>query len=144
MLSVERCRFSIDGSYDDVEAAPLLCASLIDYRSLRMAADDEIAGLYGFGAAAHVAAQVARYRQGDEDAITVALELGGEWAGASTEAPAAQLDEAIIFAKGQTTRFLGSASPCKGSRNGTLKRIGMNLVLGVLAGLAPVRSEHTA
>ena len=105
MLSVERCRFSIDGSYDDVEAAPSLCAGLIGHRSLGTAADDEIAGLYGFGAAAHIVAQVARYRQCEEDAITFALELGAEWAGASTEALAAQLDEAIIFAQGQTTRF---------------------------------------
>lgn len=107
MLADERYCFPIHGSYDDVQAAPLLCAGLIGYRSLRMAGDGENVGLYGFGAAAHIVAQVARYqgrkvfafvRQGDEDAIEFALELGAAWAGPSTEAPPEQLDAAIIFA----------------------------------------------
>lgn len=106
-LADERYCFPIHGSYTDVEAAPLLCAGLIGYRSLRMAGDGENVGLYGFGAAAHIVAQVARYegrkvfafvRQGDEDAIEFALELGAAWAGPSTEAPPEQLDAAIIFA----------------------------------------------
>ena len=72
-----------------------------------MAGDGENVGLYGFGAAAHIVAQVARYegrkvfafvRQGDEDAISFALELGAAWASPSTEAPPEQLDAAIIFA----------------------------------------------
>ncbi|MDQ3965765.1 MAG: alcohol dehydrogenase, partial [Actinomycetota bacterium] len=99
--------FPIPGGYPDLQAAPLLCAGLIGYRSLRMAGDAERLGLYGFGAAAHIIAQVARHqgRQvfaftslGDEEAQLFARELGAVWAGDSTQAPPEELDAAIIFA----------------------------------------------
>jgi propanol-preferring alcohol dehydrogenase len=91
----------------DVEAAPLLCAGLIGYRSLRMAGEAETLGLYGFGAAAHIVAQVARHqgrkvfafvRPGDAAAKAFALELGAVWAGESGEAPPEALDAAILYA----------------------------------------------
>jgi alcohol dehydrogenase, propanol-preferring len=103
----ERFCFPIPDGYTDVEAAPLLCAGLIGYRSLRLAGDAERLGLYGFGASAHIVAQVARHqgrrlfgfvRRGDEAARAFALELGCEWAGASDELPPEQLDAAIVFA----------------------------------------------
>jgi propanol-preferring alcohol dehydrogenase len=93
---------------DDVAVAPLLCAGLIGWRSLRMAGDDAQAlGLYGFGAAAHLVAQVARAegrrvhaftRAGDTAAQQLALGLGATWAGAADQAPPEPLDAAIIFA----------------------------------------------
>ncbi len=94
-------------SYADVEAAPLLCAGLIGYRSLRMAADAERLGIYGFGAAAHLIAQVAAHqgrqvyaftRPGDKTAQRFAKTLGCVWSGGSTEKPPVELDAAIIFA----------------------------------------------
>jgi propanol-preferring alcohol dehydrogenase len=103
----ERYCFSISELYSDVEAAPLLCAGLIGYRSLVLAGDAERLGLYGFGASAHIVAQVARWqgrrvfaftRAGDEDGQRFALSLGAEWAGSSTETPPEELDAAIIFA----------------------------------------------
>src|SRR4051794_41108477 len=92
---------------DDVDAAPLLCGGLIGYRALRFAGDAERLGLYGFGAAAHLIAQVAVWqgrevfaftRAGDEDGQAFARSLGAAWAGASGEAPPEPLDAAIIFA----------------------------------------------
>ena len=103
----ERFCFPIPDGYPDSQAAPLLCAGLIGYRSLRLAGDAERLGLYGFGAAAHIVAQVARAqgrrvfaftRPGDEEAQAFARELGAEWAGGSDEAPPEELDAAIIFA----------------------------------------------
>ena len=103
----ERFCFSTPPRYADTEAAPLLCAGLIGYRSLRMAGDAERLGLYGFGAAAHLAAQVAVHqgrevfaftREGDHEGQAFARELGATWAGSSTEAPPEPLDGAIIFA----------------------------------------------
>src|SRR5436853_1160391 len=103
----ERFCFPIPESYPDEQAAPLLCAGLIGYRSLRLAGDGERLGLYGFGAAAHIVAQVARHerrrlfgfvRSGDEDARSFALDLGCEWAGWSDEQPPEELDAAIVFA----------------------------------------------
>jgi propanol-preferring alcohol dehydrogenase len=103
----ERFCFPIPDGYPDLQAAPLLCAGLIGYRSLRLAGDAERLGLYGFGASAHTVAQVARHegrrlfgfvRRGDEAARAFALELGCEWAGASDELPPEQLDAAIVFA----------------------------------------------
>jgi propanol-preferring alcohol dehydrogenase len=103
----ERFCFAIPDGYPDLQAAPLLCAGLIGYRSLRFAGDAERLGLYGFGASAHIVAQVARHqgrrlfgfvRHGDEDARAFALELGCEWAGWSDEAPPEELDAAIVFA----------------------------------------------
>jgi propanol-preferring alcohol dehydrogenase len=99
--------FPIPEGYSDLQAAPLLCAGLIGYRSLAMAGDAERLGLYGFGAAAHIVAQVARHqgrrvfaftRPGDREAAEFALSLGAEWAGASGEAPPEPLDAAILFA----------------------------------------------
>jgi propanol-preferring alcohol dehydrogenase len=99
--------FPLPPSYPDQDAAPLLCAGLIGHRSLRAAGDVERLGIYGFGAAAHIVAQVARHegrrvfaftRPGDLDGQTFARELGAEWAGASTEPPPEPLDAAIIFA----------------------------------------------
>ncbi len=103
----QRYCFAVGGTMSDVEAAPLLCAGLIGYRSLRMAEDAEALGLYGFGAAAHIIAQVARHqgrrvfafvRAGDEAAKGFARDLGAVWAGESGEAPPEPLDAAIIFA----------------------------------------------
>jgi propanol-preferring alcohol dehydrogenase len=99
--------FPIPEGYSDLDAAPLLCAGLIGYRSLRLAGDAEILGLYGFGASAHIIAQVARHegrrvfaftRDGDAEGQEFALSLGAEWAGGSSETPPQQLGAAIIFA----------------------------------------------
>ncbi len=99
--------FPVSGHYGDAEAAPLLCAGLIGYRSLRMAGEAERLGIYGFGAAAHIVAQVARHqgrrvfactREGDGEAQAFARGLGAEWAGGSGEAAPEELDAAIIFA----------------------------------------------
>lgn len=106
-IADERFCFPIDESYSDVEAAPLLCAGLIGYRSLAMAGDAEHLGIYGFGAAAHIIAQVALWqrrsiyaftRPGDTDAQRFALELGAVWAGDSDRRPDQLLDAALIFA----------------------------------------------
>jgi propanol-preferring alcohol dehydrogenase len=103
----ERYCVPIPESYSDDEAAPLLCAGLIGYRSLMHAGDGKRLGLYGFGAAAHIVAQVAQYqgrsvyaftRPGDEEAQQFARGLGVAWAGASDEPPPKELDAAIIFA----------------------------------------------
>ena len=103
----ERFCFPIPEEYGDVEAAPLLCAGLIGYRSLRLAGDAERLGLYGFGASAHIVAQVARHQGRRVFAFTkpcdaagqaFARELGAEWAGGSDEQPPDELDAAILFA----------------------------------------------
>ena len=103
----ERFCLRIPEPYDDEEAAPLLCAGLIGYRSLRLAGDAERLGLYGFGASAHIVAQVARHqgrrvfaftKPGDADGQTFARGLGAEWAGGSDERPPEELDAAILFA----------------------------------------------
>jgi propanol-preferring alcohol dehydrogenase len=103
----ERYVFALPDSYSDTQAAPLLCAGLIGYRSLRMAGEARRLGLYGFGAAAHVIAQVARHqgrevyaltRPGDVETQTFARGLGVVWAGDSTVEPPDELDAAIIFA----------------------------------------------
>jgi propanol-preferring alcohol dehydrogenase len=99
--------FPIPESYPDTQAAPLLCAGLIGYRSLRMAGEAERLGLYGFGASAHIVAQVARYegrrafaftKADDERAQRFALGLGVEWAGDALGPPPEELDAAIVFA----------------------------------------------
>jgi propanol-preferring alcohol dehydrogenase len=99
--------FAIPEGYPDLQAAPLLCAGLIGWRSLRMTGDAERLGLYGFGASAHIICQVAVHqgrrvfafiREGDEDARSLALELGAEWAGDSMKPGPEELDAAIIFA----------------------------------------------
>ena len=103
----ERYCFPIAGSQPDHEVAPLLCAGLIGYRALRFAGDAARIGLYGFGAAAHIIAQVARAdgrrvfaftRPGDRVAQSLALDLGAEWAGSVADRPPEELDAAIIFA----------------------------------------------
>ena len=99
--------FPIPAEYGDAEAAPLLCAGLIGHRALRLAGEACRLGIYGFGAAAHIVAQVARHegrrvfaftRQGDVAAQDFARSLGAEWAGASDDTPPEPLDAAIIFA----------------------------------------------
>jgi alcohol dehydrogenase, propanol-preferring len=103
----ERFCFSLPPGYSGLEAAPLLCAGLIGYRSLRLAGDAERLGLYGFGSSAHIVAQVARHqgrrvfvftRPVDDEGQAFARELGAAWAGGSNEKPPEELDAAIIFA----------------------------------------------
>ena len=103
----QRFCFRIPDFYSDTEAAPLLCAGLIGYRSLVKAGDARRLGIYGFGAAAHIITQVAKYQQrdiyafvrpGDEPAKQFAMSLGAVWAGGSSEMPPVKLDAAIIFA----------------------------------------------
>jgi propanol-preferring alcohol dehydrogenase len=99
--------FPVPDGYPDLQAAPLLCAGLIGYRSLRLAGEAERLGLFGFGAAAHIVIQLARHegrqvfaftRPGDREAQAFALSLGASWAGASGETPPSPLDAAILFA----------------------------------------------
>jgi propanol-preferring alcohol dehydrogenase len=99
--------FPLTASSDDAETAPLLCAGLIGWRSYRMAGEGRALGLYGFGAAAHILAQVATWqgrrvyaftRAGDVAAQSLARSLGAVWAGGSEETPPEPLDAAIIFA----------------------------------------------
>ena len=99
--------FPIPEGFPDLQAAPLLCAGLIGHRSLRFTGDAQKLGLYGFGASAHIVAQVAAHEgrrvfaftsQGDDEAQDFARELGAEWAGSSEEQPPEELDAAIIFA----------------------------------------------
>jgi propanol-preferring alcohol dehydrogenase len=106
-LADARYCFAIHDDYSDAEAAPLLCAGLIGYRALRMAGEARRLGLYGFGAAAHIIAQVARAqdrevyaftRPGDESAAAFARSLGARWAGPSDAPPPEPLDAAILFA----------------------------------------------
>ena len=99
--------FRLPTRYANIEAAPLLCAGLIGYRSLSMAGDAQRLGIYGFGAAAHIVAQVARYqgrevyaftRPGDDAAQALARRLGAQWAGGSDAQAPVPLDAALIFA----------------------------------------------
>ena len=99
--------FPLDGFHDPVATAPLLCAGLIGWRSLRFAGDGHRVGLYGFGAAAHILTQVCRWqgrdvyaftRPGDSKAQNLALTLGAKWVGSSNDVPPELLDAAIIFA----------------------------------------------
>lgn len=99
--------FPLPETYSDAHVAPFMCAGLIGYRSLRLAGEGRRLGLYGFGAAAHLLAQVARYqgrrvfaftRPGDAEAQAFARELGAEWAGGSDTLPPEPLDAAILFA----------------------------------------------
>jgi propanol-preferring alcohol dehydrogenase len=103
----ERYCFPVPEGYDDLQAAPLLCAGLIGYRALRLAGEADRLGLYGFGASAHIVTQVARHqgrrvfaftRAGDEEAQGFARELGAEWAGEALHPPPEELDSAIVFA----------------------------------------------
>jgi propanol-preferring alcohol dehydrogenase len=99
--------FALPDAYDDVHAAPLLCAGLIGWRSLVKSGEGKRLGIYGFGAAAHIVTQVARWqgrevyaftRAGDEEAQRFAREMGAVWAGPSTAPPPEPLDAAILFA----------------------------------------------
>ncbi|HEX7669025.1 MAG TPA: zinc-dependent alcohol dehydrogenase family protein [Polyangiaceae bacterium] len=99
--------FPLPPGMSDVETAPLLCAGLIGYRSLRLAGDPTRLGVYGFGAAAHLVTQIARHegrrvfaftRPGDASAQNFARELGAEWASGSDQSPPVLLDAAIVFA----------------------------------------------
>jgi propanol-preferring alcohol dehydrogenase len=99
--------FALDGFDDPVATAPLMCAGLIGWRSLKLAGEGRRIGLYGFGAAAHIIAQVCRWqgrdvyaftRAGDSAAQDLALSLGARWAGSSDDLPPEPLDAAILFA----------------------------------------------
>jgi alcohol dehydrogenase, propanol-preferring len=103
----ERFCFPLPDGYEDLQAAPLLCAGLIGYRTLRLAGDAERLGIYGFGAAAHIVCQVAVHqgrrvfaftRADDEGAQAFALELGAEYAGDSLRPAPEELDAALVFA----------------------------------------------
>ncbi|MGE5547622.1 MAG: zinc-dependent alcohol dehydrogenase family protein [Solirubrobacterales bacterium] len=107
MVADERFCFPVPDAYGDVAAAPLMCAGLIGYRAWRMVGEARRVGFWGFGAAAHILAQVAAKqgreiyafsRPGDEAARRLALDLGCAWAGGSGEAPPVELDAAILFA----------------------------------------------
>jgi propanol-preferring alcohol dehydrogenase len=106
-LADARYCVALPDGMDDVAVAPLLCAGLIGYRCLRAAGDPARLGLYGFGAAAHIVAQVAAFegrrvfaftRPGDAEAARFARRCGAEWAGGSDESPPEPLDAAIVFA----------------------------------------------
>lgn len=103
----QRYCFPIDESYSDIQAAPLLCAGLIGYRALKLAGIGHKLGIYGFGAAAHIVAQLALHegrkvyaftRDNDVTAQDFAKQMGAVWAGSSTMMPPEQLDSALIFA----------------------------------------------
>jgi alcohol dehydrogenase, propanol-preferring len=107
VVADERYCLPIPEGYPDLQAAPLLCAGLIGFRALRFTGDAERLGLYGFGASAHIIAQVAVHqgrrvfaltRPGDEQAQSLARDLGAVWAGATEPGPPEELDAAIIFA----------------------------------------------
>jgi len=119
----ERYCFPLPKGYPDLQAAPLLCAGLIGYRSLRLAGDARLVGLYGFGASAHIVCQVARWqdrrvfaftRPGDEQSQDFARSLGAEWAGSSLERSPEPLDAAIIFAPAGELIPAALASVAKG------------------------------
>jgi propanol-preferring alcohol dehydrogenase len=107
LVADARYCFPLGEDGDDASLAPLLCAGLIGWRSLVMAGDGKAIGIYGFGAAGHIVAQVARSqgraiyaftRRGDEEAQNLARSLGAEWAGSAEEKPPVELDAAIIYA----------------------------------------------
>jgi len=107
LVADARYCFPLGEQGDDAELSPLLCAGLIGWRSLVMAGEGKALGIYGFGAAGHIVAQLARARgrtiyaftrRGDQEAQQLALSLGADWAGASDDAPPAELDAAIIYA----------------------------------------------
>jgi len=116
--------FPLPDKYDDIHAAPLLCAGLIGYRAYAMTGDAKRLGLYGFGAAAHIITQIALSqgkdiyaftRPGDKHSQTFALSLGAEWAGDSDIAAPVLLDAAIIFAPEGALVLRALAATCKGA-----------------------------
>jgi alcohol dehydrogenase, propanol-preferring len=107
VVADERYCLPLPDGYEDLQVAPLLCAGLIGYRTLRLAGDAERIGIYGFGAAAHIICQVAVHqgrrvfaftRADDDVAQAFALELGAEWAGDALGPPPEELDAALVFA----------------------------------------------
>jgi alcohol dehydrogenase, propanol-preferring len=107
VVADERYCFAVPSGYSDEQAAPLLCAGLIGYRSLRLAGDGEAIGLYGFGASAHIVCQVAAAqgrrvfagtREGDDETQAFARSLGAVWAGDALAGPPEELDAVIVFA----------------------------------------------
>jgi propanol-preferring alcohol dehydrogenase len=129
----QRYCFAIDPRWGDVEAAPLMCAGLIGYRTLRMAGDAQLIGIYGFGAAAHIVAQVIRHqgrrlfaftRPGDLAAQDFARSLGVEWAGGSDQPPPEPLDAALIFA---TVGALVPAALAATKKGGTVVSGGIHM-----------------
>lgn len=124
VASADYC-LAIPDRYDDAEAAPLLCAGLIGYRAWRAAGDARTVGLYGFGAAAHLLAQLAVAegrrvfgftRPGDAEARRFAISLGAAWAGGSDEPPPEPVDAAIIFAPVGPLVPAALSATCKGGR----------------------------
>jgi propanol-preferring alcohol dehydrogenase len=125
LVADARYCFSLGEAGDDVAVAPLLCAGLIGWRSLVMAGDGKNLGIFGFGAAGHIIAQVARWqgrsvyaftRKGDVEAQALAKALGAEWAGSSEDQPPLPLDAAIIFAPVGDLVPLALRAVCKGGR----------------------------
>ncbi|CAN5307920.1 zinc-dependent alcohol dehydrogenase family protein [soil metagenome] len=125
LIADERYCFPLGEAGEDHALAPLLCAGLIGWRSLAMAGDGQRLGLYGFGAAAHIIAQVARWqgrkiyaftRPGDNAAQRLAQSLGAEWTGSSEQVPSVALDAAIIFAPVGGLVPLALQAVCKGGR----------------------------
>ncbi|HZB99808.1 MAG TPA: zinc-dependent alcohol dehydrogenase family protein [Gammaproteobacteria bacterium] len=125
VIADQRFCFPLAGTYGDAEAAPLLCAGLIGYRSLRLTGEAERLGIYGFGAAAHIITQVACHqgrkvfaftRRGDLKAQAFARELGAVWAGDSDVPAPEPLDAAIIFAPIGSLVPLALRSVAKGGR----------------------------
>lgn len=123
LVADQRFCFRIPQQYSDAEAAPLLCAGLIGYRSLAKTWDARRVGIYGFGAAAHIVTQIARFegreiyaftRPGDSAGQDFARSLGAVWAGSSTEKPPEPLDAAIIFAPAGPLVPLALAAVAKG------------------------------
>lgn len=117
--------FPLPDAFDDIHAAPLLCAGLIGYRAYRMAGDAQVIGLYGFGAAAHILAQIAIWqgrrvfaftRAGDAARQHFAQELGCAWAGPSDARPPEPLDAAILFAPAGELVPLALKATCKGGQ----------------------------
>jgi propanol-preferring alcohol dehydrogenase len=123
-LTDERYCFALPDVYDDTHAAPLMCAGLIGYRAYAMTGQAERLGLYGFGAAAHLVAQLARRqgrevyaftRRGDSRSQAFARSLGVAWAGASDAMPPSPLDAAILFAPAGELVPQALAATCKGA-----------------------------
>jgi propanol-preferring alcohol dehydrogenase len=117
--------FPIPEGFPDLQAAPLLCAGLIGYRSLRLAGEAERLGLYGFGASGHIVCQLAKHqgrrvfaftKPGDEEGQAFARELGADWAGGSDELPPDQLDAAIVFAPVGALMIEALKASAKGAR----------------------------
>ncbi len=123
MVADRRACLILPERYPDLQAAPLLCAGLIGYRSLRLAGDARRLGIYGFGAAAHIVAQVAAFRgqqifaftrPGDAKAQRFAMEIGASWSGSTDQSPPDELDAAIIFAPAGELVPIALRHVCKG------------------------------